>query len=154
MRTLSMFVLSAVALLVGSGSALAESPVETVMLDPIVFTDVNPCTEETHTVTLWLTLRAHEFELTDPGHHHGTTMLSGTISTSDGFFGRITEVAVDNGAGLFSGEEGRGMETAVTNAIVRSDSGDAFSVHTVFHVTVVGGAPILIVDRFQLECID
>jgi hypothetical protein len=139
--------------LVASGSALASGPPETVTLDPIVFSDVNPCTEEMHTVALQLTLRAHEFELTDPARHHGTTLLAGTISTSDEFFGRITEVTVDNGAGLFSGDEGRGMATAVTNGIARNDSGDAFSVHLLFHVTVVNGEPTVVIDQFRLECL-
>jgi hypothetical protein len=153
MKSLWILLLCAAALLAGGGSALANTAPETVTLDPIVFTDVNPCTGEAHIVTLTLTLRAHEFELTDPARHHGTTQLAGTIATSDGFSGRITEIEIDNGAGLFGEDEGRGMATAVTNGIARDDSGAGFSVHLLFHVTVVNGEPLVVVDRFRLECL-
>jgi hypothetical protein len=153
MARYATLILCASALLAGGGSALANGPPETVTLDPIIFSDVNPCTGQTHIVTLSLTRRTHEFELTAPVRHHATVHLAGTIATSDEFSGRITEVEIDNGAGLFGGEEGRGIATAVTNGTARNDSGDAFTVHLVFHVTVVGGEPRVVVDRFRLECI-
>jgi hypothetical protein len=124
-----------------------------VTLDPIVFTDLNPCTGKLHVVTLTLTLRAHEFELADPARHHGTTTLAGTITTSDWFSGRITEIEVDYGSGVFGQPEGRGMATAVTNGIAGNDSGDAFSVHLLFQVTVVNGEPTVLIDEFRLECL-
>lgn len=141
------------ALLTGAGPALASEPPETVTLNPIVFNDINPCTNETHVVTLALTLRGHDFELTDPGRHHGTSTLAGTITTSSGFVGRITEIQVDNGAGLFGEEEGRGTLTFATNGMARNDSGDAFTVHLIFHITLVDDEAVAVVDRFRLECI-
>jgi hypothetical protein len=42
---------------------------------------------------------------------------------------------------------------AVTNGIARDDSGAGFSVHLLFHVTVVNGEPLVVVDRFRLECL-
>jgi hypothetical protein len=88
-----------------------------------------------------------------PSTQQTASTLAGTITTSDGYTGRITEVEVDNGAGLFDEEEGRGILTAVTNGMARNDSGDAFAVHLVIHVTLVDGEAVVVVDRFRLECI-
>jgi hypothetical protein len=153
MARYATLIVSIAVLLAGAGSALASGPPETVTLPPRVFTDVNPCTGDLHVVTLALTLRTHDFELTDPARHHGSSTLLGTIATSDGFVGRITQVAVDNGAGLFDEEEGRGILTLVTNGMARNDSGDAFSVHFLLHVTLVNGEPVVAFERFRLECL-
>jgi hypothetical protein len=136
-----------------AGPALASGPPQTVPLGPIVFTDVNPCTNAPQVVTLTATLRAHDFELADPARHHGNSTVAGTITTSSGYSGRITEVAVDNGAGLFDEEEDRGMLTLVSNGIARDESGDAFAVHFLLHVTLVDGEPVAVVERFRLECL-
>jgi hypothetical protein len=153
MKRLAILVVCVAALVAGSDSAPANGAQETVTLDPIVFTDVNPCTGEAHVVTLALTLRPHEFDVASPARHHGTTTLSGTITTSDGFIGRISEVEIDNGSGLFGQPEGRGLATALTNGTARNDSGDAFSVHLLFHVTVVAGEPTVVIEHFRLECL-
>ena len=146
-------ILCAVALLASGESALASSPPGAATLDPVVFSDINPCSGESHIVTLIWTLRYHDFELTDPARHHGVTKLAGTITTNTGFTGRITQIDVDNGSGPFEGLEGGGTRTIVTNGIARDDSGNVFSVHALLHVTVVDGDPRVILDRFRLECI-
>jgi len=145
-------VLFAVALAVTAGSAHADGPPETIALDPVVFSDVNPCTGETHVVTILWTLRFHDFELTDPARHHGTAKLAGTITTNTGFTGRITQIDLDHGSGPFN-QSGSFTATNVANGIARNDSGEAFSVHAVFHVTVLDGYACVVFERFRLECI-
>ena len=140
-------------LLTGAGPAIASDPPETVALDPIVFTDINPCTGETHVVTLTLTLRSHVFELSDPERHHGTSTLAGTITTSSGFTGRIDQVLVDNGAGPFDGEGSPTIVTVVTNGMARNDAGDAFAVHLIFHLTFLDGEAVVVLDRLRLDCV-
>jgi hypothetical protein len=142
-------VLCAAALLTATASALAGGPPETIVLPPRTFAAVNPCSGEPHLVTIAETVRSHEFELTDPARLHINDRLTGTITTNDGFTGTIAEVGTDNGAW----EEGNGEFGAVINGIARNDSGDAFSVHSVLHVTLVGDEPTADIDYFRLECL-
>jgi hypothetical protein len=145
--------LCAAALLAGAGSAVASGPPATATLPPIVFSDVNPCTGATQVVTIVWTVRFHDFELADPAMHHGVSKLEGSVTTSDGFAGRLTGIALDQGTGPFEEPEGRGTVTNVSHGILRNDSGAAFSVHTLLHVTIVDGEPRVVVERFRLECI-
>jgi hypothetical protein len=153
MARYATLVVCAAALLATGGSALANGPPETIVLPPRTFPAVNPCTGEPHLVTIAETLRSHAFELADPARLHVNDRLTGTITTSDGFTGTIAEVGIDNGAWLSGEEESRGAFTAVVHGIARNGSGDAFSVHSVFHVTIVDGEPSVVIDRFRLECI-
>ena len=152
-RFAASLVLALGVLLTGGGPALASYPPETVALDPIVFTDVNPCTGQTHLVTLTMTLRSHDFELSDADRHHGTSTLAGTITTSSGFAGRIDQVLVDNGAGPFDSEGSPTIVTVVTNAVARNDAGEAFSVHLTFHLTFLDGDAVVVVDRLRSDCL-
>ena len=145
-------ILCAVALLGSGESVLAKSPPETITLDPVIFTDVNPCSGETHIVTLVWTVRYHDFELTDPARHHGVATLAGTITTNSGFTGRITQVDLYNGSGSVDAAGGADTWTNVTNGIARNDSGDMFAVHAALHVTVVDGEPRVTLENFRLEC--
>lgn len=146
-------ILCVAAFLVGAGSAVASGPPETVVFPPRTFAALNPCSGAPHLVTIAQTMRLHEFEVADPARHHLNAAITGTITTSDGFTGKIAEVDIDNGAGLFDEEEGRGTFTAVVHGIARNGSGDGFSVHSVFHVTVIDGEAAVVVDRFRLECL-
>lgn len=149
MRLHTVVAVFAAALLIGGGSALASSRPETVVLPPRTLAAVNPCTGQSHLVTIAETLSSHAFELANPARLHVNDRLTGTITTSDGFSGTIAEVGIDNGAW----EEGNGEFGAVINGVARNASGDAFSVHGVFHVTVVDGEPVVVIDRFRLECL-
>jgi len=152
-RFATTLILAVGVLLTGAGPALANDPPVTVALDPIVFTDINPCTNDTHVVTLTLTLRSHDFELSDPDRHHGTSMLAGSLTTNSGFAGRIDQVLVDNGAGPFDGEGSPTIVTVVTNGIARNDAGDAFAIHLIFHLTFLDDEAVVVLDRLRLDCI-
>jgi hypothetical protein len=143
----------AAALVTGAGSALAASPPQTVVLPPRTFADLNPCTGATHLVTIAQTMRFHEFELEDPPRHHFNATFTGTVTTNDGFTGRIRSTEIDNGAGLVDEAEGQGVLTVAVVAVARNDSGDAFAVHQVLHMTVVDGEATAVVDRFRLQCL-
>jgi hypothetical protein len=145
-------VLASTLLLALASPALATGP-PVVETDSFSFTDVDPCTGETMLVTFDMTITIHEFELTDPPRHHLTAREDAVITTSSGFVGRGTRMAVDNGAGLFGEEEGQGMFTFVLNDVLRKENGQMMRVHLTTHVTVVGGEIVTLVDKFRFECV-
>jgi hypothetical protein len=143
----SFVVLASTVLLALASPALATGP-PVVETDSFSFTDVDPCTGETMLVTFDLTITIHEFELTDLPRHQDAF-----ITTSSGFVGRGTRMAVDNGAGLVGEEEGQGMFTFVLNDVLRKENGQMMRVHLTTHVTVVGGEIVTLVDKFRFECV-
>ena len=124
--------LSVVALAFAAPAA-ADAPAEYTFGD--VFTDVNPCTGGSMTVTLM----AKGFI-----HVHGSREVvhaERTITTSDGFAGRGTESFVDNGRVIMF----RFAD------IMRNASGARFRARGVFVVNVA--ADTVRVDRFELTCL-
>ena len=124
--------LSVVALAFAAPAA-ADAPTEFPILD--VFTDVNPCTGDTMTVT---------FVGTTFVHFHGSR-VSGraerTITTSDGFVGHGTDSFVDNGQILMF---------RLTD-ILTNPSGDRFRARSVFVLDLSTGTAR--VDRGGLTCL-
>src|SRR5215203_1328046 len=144
---------TAVAVALAGGSAIpAAAATDTVVRPPRTFAAVNPCTGEDHLVTIAQTGSLHTFELSDPDRLHVNDRLTGTLTTTDGFSGTISEAGVDNTASPDSDEE-TGAYGSVVFGIARNDSGLAFSVHGVFHVTVVDGESIVVVDNFRVDCL-
>ncbi len=141
--------------LVAAGPAAAKGPPVVVTVPPFTFPDVNPCTGVPHDVTIALTLRIHEFELTDPERHHFNIQFYADIATSDGFSGRGTGPDIDNGAGLFGAETG-GMFTSIIAAQLRNPTtGQKFRVNGNFHFTDrdADGIPEAFVDHLVLDCL-
>ena len=116
-----------------AGPAVADAPAEYTFGD--VFTDTNPCTGRSMTVTLM----AKGFV-----HAHGSREVvhaERTITTSDGFAGRGTEMFVDNGRVIMF----RFAD------IMRNASGDRFRARGVFVLNIASDT--VRVDRFELTCL-
>lgn len=154
MKKIALSALSAALLLVAAATATATAngPPQIETAGPFTSTAVNPCTGELHEVTTFFTIRIHEFELADPARHHLNLVEEGTISTSDGFTGRLTNTLVLNTAGL-EGEEEGGTATATTSGIARDASGQAFRVRALSHITVVDDEVVVEMDVFELRCL-
>lgn len=135
----------------GDAASAKEKPGE----DVFTFSDTvfNPCTELAHDVFGTFTGRPHPFELNDPDRHHFNGVFRIELATSDGFSGFAVGGDIDNGAGLFGAEEGRGMVTSHFNAKLRNAAGQIISVHGTFHLSVVGGELVAIVDNFRETCL-
>ena len=124
--------LSVVALALAAPAA-ADPPTAS----PFEFTfgDVNPCTGNTMTVTIFGTVFEH--------FHDSRTIvrLDRTITTSDEFVGHGTETQIFNGQVFVS---------RLTD-ILTNDVGDRFRARAVFVVNVT--TETVRVDRFQLSCL-
>jgi hypothetical protein len=101
-----------------------------------VFTDINPCTGDTMTVTFVGTASVHEHD------SRFVVQVHRTITTSDGFFGHGTNSTVFNGQ-VFRSRQADVM----TNA-----SGDRFLARFVF-VFDVSTETVRVEKEFGLTCI-
>ena len=99
------------------------------------FEDVNPCSGDTMTVTIFGTVFVHAHD------SRSVVRLDRTITTSDGFVGRGTETQVDNGQ----------VFVARLTDILTNDAGDRFRARSVFvfHIST----ETVRVDRFALTCL-
>jgi hypothetical protein len=125
--------LSVLAALAFALPAAADPPTEFPIFD--VFTDVNPCTGETMTVTFVGTAFVHE---------HGSRIVvraERTITTSDGFVGHGTDTFVDNGQVLVSR-----LDDMLANG-----SGDRFRAQGVFVLDL--STETVRVERGGLTCL-
>jgi len=144
----------AVVLLIASGiPAAAKGPIEVITFSD-QFTDVNPCTGMEHDISVDATLRIHEFELMDPERHHFNIRLLLDATTSDGFVGRAVATEVDNGGGLFGGEEGTGMFKSLFNGVLRNpETGQKIRIHVNVTFVQVDSDPKVDTDNFVLTCL-
>jgi hypothetical protein len=113
--------------------AAADRPTPIEFVD--VFPDVNPCTDDPMMVTI--TTRGFE-------HSHGSRFVfhsERTITTSDGFFGRGTESALDNGQ----------VFRARFADIMKNTSGDRFRARGVFVFDI--STETVRVERLELTCL-
>jgi hypothetical protein len=129
---LAVALLSFVAMALAAPAA-ADAPTEFPILD--VFTDVNPCTGNTMTVTFVGTTFVHEHGSRVVGHAHRT------ITTSDGFVGHGTDSFVDNGQVL----------TFRLTDILTNAAGDRFRARSLFVLDL--STDTVRVDRFSLTCL-
>ena len=130
---LAVALLSVVALAFAA-SAAADAPEEFPVLE--VFSDVNPCTGETVTVT---------FVGTGFLHVHGDRVVvrsERTITTSDGFAGHGTDSFVDNG---------QIVKYRQADILTNSASGERFRALGLFVVDVSTGTARI--ERFELTCL-
>jgi hypothetical protein len=124
--------LSVVALAFAAPAA-ADRPTEFPILD--VFTDVNPCTGNTMTVTFVGTVSVHFHD------SRVVAIAHRTITTSDGFVGHGTDSFVDNGEVLIAR-----ITDILTNA-----SGDRFRARGVFVLDL--STETVRVEKFELTCL-
>jgi hypothetical protein len=113
--------------------AAADPPTPVEFVD--VFPDVNPCTGD----PMMVTIVTRGFE-----HSHGSRFVfhsKRTITTSDGFVGRGTESAVDNGQ----------VFRARLTDIMRHPSGARFRARGVFVFDI--STETVRVERFELTCL-
>ena len=132
----------------GTAGALGASALMVMMLAPpaaadpptidefsITFTDVNPCTGGTHTVTIDLTLSQH---------HHGARFIEhgvSSVTTSSGFEGGGTTTLVEtDGAFVF-----RLLD------VLSDEAGSRIMARTIFIADPVTGA--VRVERGDLRCV-
>jgi hypothetical protein len=130
---LAVGLLSVLAALAFALPAAADPPTSFEFTD--VFTDVNPCTGETMTVTFVGTAFVHE---------HGSRIVvraERTITTSDGFVGHGTDTFVDNGQVLVSR-----LDDMLANG-----SGDRFRAQGVFVLDL--STETVRVERGGLTCL-
>jgi hypothetical protein len=149
-RSLSSTIGVAVLLLVG-GPAAAEGP-PTMILAQDQVTGSNPCTGEGHTLTFDIVILEHLFD-NEAGHrHHENSLFFIEVTTDDGFSGRSVGTFIDNGAGLFSEEEGTGVLQNTFNINLSNDAHQRIKVHGNLHFNQVDGEVIAFVDTFSLRC--
>lgn len=138
---------------VSMAPATAKGPPE-IVEGEFSFEDVNPCTGEEHEVTVGFTDRVHEFDNEAGNRHHANVHSVARTTTSDGFSGKVVVQFVDNGAGLFGEEEGKGMLVDRFSGVISNpDTGQRFRVHLNAHITVVDGVLIVDRDTFVAECL-
>lgn len=127
-------VLAASLLFVLAAPAGADPPTQMGPFEE-TFDDVNPCTDQVHTVTITVTFFVHS--------HDGRSVARGdrTLSTSSGFFGKGTSSFVDNGQ----------IEMFRFTDILSSDSGDRIRAKGVFVADLSTGT--VRVDKFELTCL-
>jgi hypothetical protein len=113
--------------------AAADRPTEFPILD--VFTDVNPCTGNTMTVTFVGTVSVHFHD------SRVVAIAHRTITTSDGFVGHGTDSFVDNGEVLIA---------RITD-ILANASGDRFRARGVFVLDL--STETVRVEKFELTCL-
>src|SRR5215203_4334797 len=117
-----------------AASAAADAPEEFPVLD--VFSDVNPCTGETMTVT---------FVGTGFLHVHGDRVVvrsERTITTSDGFAGHGTDSFVDNG---------QIVKFRQTDIVTNPAAGERFRARGLFVLDVSTGTAR--VERSEFTCL-
>jgi len=150
---LSAFILTAALLaalvvpLFGGSTALANGPADHTLPPDDVDVDTNPCTGLVTTITIsWTKFVLHE-TLDASGGGHFTVTGVATITTADGFSGRLTFWA----GGNFNG--GGSEETFTQSATLRNGSGSVVVARGVFHITEKDGVPVVEFDRESLECL-
>ena len=114
--------------------AAADPPRQFPILD--VFPDINPCTGTPMTVTFVGTLFVHVHDSREVNIAHRT------ITTSDGFVGRGTDVFVDND---------QVIKFTQTDIMMNATTGDRFRVRNVFIVDVA--TETVRVERFEFTCL-
>lgn len=140
------------ALVLVAGPAAANGP-PTVIEFTDTFEALNPCTGDPHMVTANFTLREHAFDNEAGNRHHFNIQFFIDAVTDDGFSGRAVGPDIDNGSGLFEGEEGTGMFQSIVNVNLSNDAGQRINIHGNFHFNQVDGQPIAIVDNFSERCV-
>jgi hypothetical protein len=133
MKRLAIGLLSVVALAVPA-PAFANPPAEVPIFQ--VFTDINPCSGETMTVTFAGTARVHE---------HGDRLIETahrTITTSDGFVGRGVNSFVSNG---------QVEKFTLNDVLTNRATGERFRAKTV--VVIDSATDTVRVERGELTCI-
>jgi hypothetical protein len=133
-RWVTSFALAASLVLVVAAPASADPPVQ---MGPFVdtFEDVNPCTDQVHTVTIAATFSVHFHDDRVVAH------ADRTLSTSSGFSGTGTSSFVDNGR----------IEMFRFTDILSNDAGDRIRAKGVFVVDLSTGT--VRVDTFELSCL-
>ena len=140
----------AVLLLVG-GPAAADGP-PTVILAQDQIIGPNPCTGEDHTLTFDIVILEHTFDNEAGDRHHENSLFYIDVTTDDGFSGRSVGTFIDNGAGLFSEEEGTGMLQNTFNINLSNDAHQRMKVHGNLHFNQVDGEVIAFMDTFSFRC--
>jgi hypothetical protein len=124
---------SALMVMMLASPAAADPP--TIDEFTITFPDVNPCTGETHTVTIELTFFQHDHG--DRFNEHGVS----SVTTSTGFEGGGTSTFVENdGAFVFRLVD-----------VLSDDAGSRIMARSMFIADPVTGA--VRVERFDLRCV-
>ncbi len=139
--------------LLTAGSASAKGKPEGGVFPFPYDTVFNPCTEAPHDIFGTYIVRFHDFEMNDPGRHHFNGVFRFEIETSDGFSGFAQSGDIDNGRGLFGEGEEQGMITSHFNGKLRNAAGQIISANGIFHLTVVDGELVAIVDDFRETCV-
>lgn len=153
-RLATVLLLAPVLLGLMAGPGSAKAPPEVITFEAEPFTDINPCTGEEHTIFSTLTLRIHEFEVETSERHHFNIQFFVDVRTSDGFSGKVVGPDIDNGSGLFGGEEGTGMFATMANGVISNpDTGQRFRVHVNGHFVQVNGVPKVDSFVFELDCL-
>ncbi len=130
MKNLLLPAFAAAALML-SGPAAADRPTEEPLLD--VFSDVDPCTGQTHVVTVSGTFFRHVHG--DQGHYRAIR----TVTTSAGYVGRGTEVGIQHD-----------RIVVINDMLTNRETGERMRAHFVFVASKSGDVRV---ERFILSCV-
>lgn len=127
--------LTALALVGGAPTALADAPTEFVV--ERTFADVNACTGEDHEVTLTFTVREHTH------HDDVVATVKGEARTSDGYVGKGTETTLVR--------DGRWLTSQAKWMNVNPDTGGRYQVRHDSRIDLETGEAHL--DRLVVRCV-
>lgn len=148
MKKLTLLLGALAAALTLAAAATAASPAMKIDLPDESFTDLNPCTGATVTVTFHYTTFVIREGGDANGGAHVTGTGTGTATTSDGFSGRFTF--------WFGGNvrpDGSFNETFTQSATLGDGTGARVLVTVVTHVTIANGEVRVEFERANSRCL-
>jgi hypothetical protein len=148
MRKLALLLGAFAAALTLAAAATAGSPAMKIDVPDESFTDVNPCTGATVTVTLHYTTFVIREGGDAAGGFHITGTGTGTATTSDGFSGRFTF--------WFGGNvrpDGSFNETFTNSNTLGDGSGARILITVASHVTIANGELRVEHEQVNFRCV-
>jgi hypothetical protein len=134
-----------------------SAPAQRVSLPDVSFPAPNPCTGNMATTTLSNRELVIHDDVDPNGRQHLSATVTGDVSDSEGFSGRLTYTYGQNVEGPIIVGEFRGfILLGNTTLTLRDGSGRLLLVHVVSHVTIPAGPTGELtgeVDIFKAECL-